>query len=434
MGVMALAALCRRTGAEASLAWGLALIFIFLPAVFLNTPSNYVDVAASSLWFAAVLFLCRWETTWVERFWGSVALGLYLGSKVTGALHTALIAPVVIAPLLRDAVRGKWKSALLQGAGVAAIIPALGGASYLRDMIRFGNPVWPAKVEIPVIHKPLPGDWAVTNFTTPPFGGPDDLKALWRSFNDPHPMYYVDVRVAGFGSLWVYVLIPTIVLAILAWGFIAVRRRAPPPPGLLPLLILVATALVTPAKWWPRYVLGFPAAGLLAAAMVLSLAPNRILKQGLMGIVFGWALWQAWPARNGIFGRKGPEQLLAAMSLDSEGRATQRFDNWQQAGIALRDEVIQPGEAAVYDKSTSFVYQLWRKDWKNRVLYKPFQPPAEDWLADLDREKARWASIERNGPAARALRGRTGWRFLWPCEAESCEVWVRDGEIPPQAR
>ena len=447
MAVVALAGMARRAGLAARHAWPLGLCWLFMPAVFLNTPTGYVDAGAASLGIAAVFLLARARLGTFEALVGALALGEAVGAKVSGALLAVLLIPVVLVGTWR-ALGAHDRASVLRGiariSAMAALVVGLGGYSYLRDLVRFGNPVWPVRAKIPLLGGTFPGIWDMRLLNTPPFGGPDSLQAMFRSFADWHPTYMVDVRTGGFGPVWLCVLLPVFVGAML-WAILRAIRRVPTPAALMA-AVLGLWALATPAHWWPRYTLGFPAAGLVAVAIALAglqrwLRVKTALTELALSALALAVLAQAWPARTGFFAPRDHDakpwlRLEQAWHLDPAQRNAMHFDNWQQPGIALRDQVVEPGEASAYDGSTSFVYQLWRSDWKNRVLYLPLENDGDPqaWLAKLDAEKVRWASFGRGSLAERTLRA-AGWRFLWPCGAEGCDVWARPGTaIPAGAR
>ena len=440
LGTVALAAMCRNAGAKPALAWGLGLLWMLMPAVWLNAPTNYNDAGSAGLWLAAVLFLGRLDAQPAHRLFGALALGAYAGSKVSGLLHTVMIAPLVVLALALEWRRTRaTKSLLAQFAASIAGIFLLGGATYVRDLVKFGNPFWPAQVKVPLLGTnffPFDPHWRITDFTTPPFGGPDDFNAMWRSFNEAHPVWLADVRLGGFGTLWLYALLPAALVAIV-FALVQLARRQPT-PGAIAVAIFLLTSVATPAHWWPRYTLGFPAAGLLGCAILVQLLPRAWLQQLVLVGLCGWSAWQAWPARQGLLTPRDPpgkvfDVLASAAKMTPEQRDDLKLDNWQQPGIALRDQVVQPGEASAYDSSTSFVYQLWRRDWQNRVLYLPLEDGMDPqaWLRTLDAERVRWASFARGSRAERTLRD-AGWRPLWACGSEGCGVWLRPGtEINP---
>ncbi|HEX7667615.1 MAG TPA: hypothetical protein VF407_23970, partial [Polyangiaceae bacterium] len=87
-GAIGTAGIARKAGAKAETAIGAGAAWIVLPAVFLQMPTNYVDVGCASLLLAAFYFLLPQRdpaldlTTQRTSFvLGAIALGLYLGSK-----------------------------------------------------------------------------------------------------------------------------------------------------------------------------------------------------------------------------------------------------------------------------------------------------------------------------------------------------------------
>ena len=396
---------------------GLALTWLLLPAVFLNVPSNYIDVTCASLWLSAVLFLARSDATDAHRFFGALALGLYAGSKVTGALHAVLLIPLVVLILWQQIGFATWRW-IPRALGMGAVITALGGATYIRNVAKFGNPFWPVRTRL--AGRDLPGTVDVTPLITPPWGGPDDLASVWRSFFEPNPPYMVDVRVGGFGSLLPWVLLPCLVLAL---GIGAKRGLAKQTtPGLLAIAVLVLTALAQPAAWWGRYTLALPAAGLLAMAVVLSRVRRTWIPQAALVALAVWAVVQAWPARVGFY---GPLELLEKSArMTPAERASQSFFVWHNPSMSHREAFLEPGEAAIYDDSISLLYPLWRFDWQNRVLYRPFTGSFTGWIGQLEADRARWAAVRRNGPAEAALRS-AGWTPLGPCQKDDCAMWSR---------
>lgn len=419
VGVVAIASMCRRTGASAPISWTLGLCWILVPAVVLNIPSSYNDVAAASLRLAAILFLARADATTAHRFFGTLALGVYLGAKVSGLAHAAILGGIVAVVLVREIARspGRRVKLALQPLAMALTILALGIATYVRDLIRHGNPVWPARVTI--LGHSLPGTWDWSAFDSPPWGGPGGLVAMWRSFGEPASLPLVDIRAGGFGPLWHYVLMPLVGVALLVALWRIVGGRAT--PGLLPLAAIVATAVATGAPWWSRHVLALPAGGLLAVAILFAHFRLTSLGSVLVTALTVSSLWQVWPMRGAIW---EPELLRKSWTLTPAQRSSLKVAPWTHPGIEHRDEAVKPGDAAIYDDSVAFVFQLWRHDWKNRVLYRPMKGSPQQWLAEIDAERARWAVVTRGGSAEGALKG-AGWVSMGNCSAEPAGVWMR---------
>lgn len=428
LGVLSLGALCRRAGLDAPLALAVGCGWAWMPAVFLNAPSNYVDVAAAGLWIATTLFAVRSDATPFTRLLAAVGMGLCAGSKVSGLMYALMVVPFLLATAWRDARgRGGLQRVALEGLLLASTVLALGGATYVRNVVRFGNPFWPAQVPIPLGGgRTFPGTWPLTNFNVPPFGGGDDLSALWRSFNEMSPFWFVDVRLGGFGWVWLQVLLPACAVALLlALGRAAMKR---PTPMVMAALSLGLTALATPAKWWPRYTLGFPAAGLLAFALVVAHLPRHVLRAVAVAALALALGVQAWPARSGF--KVTMEELREVWRADGPARAAHTVDKWQGLVHPIRDSAIRPGEAAAYDDASSFIYGLWRSDWQSRVVRLPFEPGnAEGWLKRLDAERVRVAVVADGSPANGLLTER-GWQPLGHQPNDSASVFLRRGGMP----
>jgi hypothetical protein len=426
LAVVALAGRCRRVRVQPPVAWAVGLCFLWIPAVFLGAPSNYNDVGVGALVLCAVSLSTLADPAALP--FAACAIGLLLGSKITGPIYAVIVAPPLAITFWRASRGlGSWKTSRRAG-GLLALVLALGAGTYIRNGIHTGNPVWPAG-NLPFgIHLPSPRTPAVDR---PPFGGENDLTATWRSWTEPKPLWLVDTRSGGFGRGFLYFLLP---LGLLGLGVLTVRAlRSRAGWMLWPPLLLLASAWLNPYRWWARFTFGFPAVAILGAAVLLALLPRRWLREGAT-LCLGVAMVVcAWPARAGFFGPRLPasawwDQMVLAWHRTPDQRATPVFEHWTPAQLSDRDQLIQPGEAAIYDDSVYFVYPLWRPDWKSRVLYLPLDRDPAAWLASLQSERVRWAQVRRGSMAERTL-SRAGWSFAWSCPVDPCRVWVRRGPI-----
>jgi hypothetical protein len=295
-------------------------------------------------------------------------------------------------------------------------VTLLSSATYARNAILFGNPFWPYQMK--VLGIALPGTHDDAPVRTPPWGGPDNLAALWRSFFEPNPPWMVDVRVGGFGPLFPWVLLPCIAGVIIIGVLRA--RRSQRTPGILTIVVLVTAVLIQPASWWGRFTLTLPAAGLLAVAILFGRFRGFVPQLALLGISL-FAVLQAWPARIGLYGP--PALLQASWRMSPQARATQSFFLWQPEWMSRREAAMGPGDAAAYDDSVEHLYPLWRFDGTNRVLYRPMSDSAANWLQQLENERVHWVAIRRGSAAEEALHS-AGWTRLGDC-AQQCAVWER---------
>lgn len=428
LAVVALAGLCRRMGAGPALAWCAGLCFLWLPAAFLNAPSNYNDVGVGALFVCAVSLATVAEASALP--FAACALGLLAGSKITAPLLVVMAGLPFTVTFVRTVWRQGRARALRRAAALLALVVALGGGSYLRNAVHTGNPLWP--VAIPFLHLPSPRQPPIDR---PPFGGKNDLTAMWRSWTESTPIWLVDTRSGGFGQGFLFVLLPLGLLGLCWHSLRSLRTRA---PWLLwPAALFVASGWFNPYRWWARFTFGFAAAAILGTAALLALLPRRWLREGAALALGAAMVVFAWPARAGFFGPRLPasawwDQLALAWQRTPEERATPVFDHWNPPRLADRDRLVQPGEAALYDDSVSFIYLLWRPDWKNRVLYLPLTGAPDAWLARVNEEGVRWAQVRRRSLAERVLAAH-GWRFAWPCPIDACAVWVREGPLPVAA-
>jgi hypothetical protein len=148
--------------------------------------------------------------------------------------------------------------------GALVLVPVLllGAYWYVKNIIVFGNPIWPFKVG------PLPGVGTVDELivqmprqvaSLAPIG-----RLLFSWFADPWlSSYAYDTRIGGFGIQWAAI----VGLAVVG-GVMALRLRR------WPILVVVGPAVLTlltmPMSWWPRLTLFVPVAALALAAVALS--------------------------------------------------------------------------------------------------------------------------------------------------------------------
>ena len=203
-----------------------------------------------------------------------LALGLYAGSKMTGAFHLLMLGPWVAARAgveLWHARGEQWRRA---GDGVLSVLAlmAVGSFKYFQNLWKTGNPLWAFRVKVPLLGTELPGRFDPADFygSRPGesplfFGSPGALAQLLRSRYVEVPTFWPDVRTGGFGPVFAWLLVPCLaVLAVLPSNW---KRH-------LPILALALVSLMVQAAWWPRFVIGVASAGLVALGVV----HGRVLK------------------------------------------------------------------------------------------------------------------------------------------------------------
>jgi hypothetical protein len=276
LAIAAATGLARTLGADRRAALLAGLLLAMTPALIALAGTSYVDASSLAMvtatWWLG-LRVIRGERDAAAALLLGVAGGLAFGTKGTNLPLVAPILAVAGLALLRDL----FNRARTAGAGrhlwgvVLLAIPVLllGGSWYLKNLLVFGNPLYPLAIG------PFGGPVTLAELAvaTPPEvdgrGLLGQLAAGW--LKDWERGYYIyNHRPGGFGRAWP-------ILAVLAAGGIAllIRRQRVAALGLvvLPAIVLLATM---PMPWYARLTLFVPGMGLPLAALALSAAPSRI--------------------------------------------------------------------------------------------------------------------------------------------------------------
>jgi len=383
LGAVATAALARRSGARADDAAIAGASWLTLPAVFLQLPTNYIDVACAALLLLAVYWVLATPTPRSVACAG-LALGLYLGSKPNAPVPTALLFALLAWRAVR-AGQGRWLA-------VAALsILALGAGSYADNLVRHGNPIWPIKLPMwPLRVGPevwtLPGTASMRSLleagaAAPRAHGPLPWRVLvsWTSLGAP-PVF--DMRLGGFGL----VCLAAVVVAAVR----VVRERT---------WVLAAAALATLASPDPsvaRYILAFPALALALAAGWLGRIGRRARAAVLAAVTVG-AAWNVAYATPGLSGEGPPLSAYAHMSEAQRVRAVGA--DGPPTRIVDARERLRPGQAAAYDAAVDLPYLAWTPDLSTRVVRIPDGSAPHDVGPLLRREDVHLLLVGEDQPA-----------------------------------
>jgi hypothetical protein len=407
VGAGALYGCARELGAERAEGLVAGAAWLLLPAVFLQLPTNYVDVGCAAYLLLASYFVLL-PPTRATLLASGAALGLFLGSKPSAPPAALLFCGLLLWRGLRS---NELRSRQLGNvAGALLLAAALGLEAYVTQYLRHGNPVWPARVQLGPLQLPgtiSVGELLASGAATQKVHGALWLRVLrsWSSF-DALPVF--DMRVGGM-SLVLWAALP---LAL--WRL--VRQR----DGLLAALLVIA--LITPDPAVARYVLAFPALVLAAAAAQLSGAPAlaRRAGHGVLALLGLANLSYAIPGLSG----EGPKLLAYAGMSGSERRSAVGAEGRPDAFLQATDQ-LGAGEVAVFDAGLPLPYLLWRSDLHNRVLRVP--DDASDATARdlLERTNARLLAVCPDRALTRAVAALPG-RFVKLFAApERCEVYRR---------
>lgn len=404
LGALAVGTIARGQGVRTGHAVAAGAAWLTVPAVFLQLPSNYVDVGSAALLLTAIAFVLmppRGSTLLLAGF----ATGLFLGSKPTAPLAAMLL-------LLVLSVRG-WRAGhrcATGGAWIAAL--ALGAPSYVINVVHHGNPVWPVRLDLGPFH--LPGTQTVTALLqsgaqAPHLDGPLPLRLArsWTTIWPPFPAF--DMRIGGLGLLFL-VALPFAIIQ-------AVRTRS------VAVWVCFATALATPDPAVARYVLAF--AGLVLAFGVGAIGSLRSVRarlsvMTLAALLAGQGLWAAYPGLTG----EGPPLSAYAQMTDAQRRSAVGADGPPGAFVDLMDS-LQPGAITLFDGTAELPYLAWPHDLSHVAFRIPDDAPADrvrELVADPDVEVLMVGDTSLAGSLARA---DPRFRAAFSCGSAPCTVYIR---------
>jgi hypothetical protein len=421
LGAAVTAAWARVAGARKAFAAGVGAAWVLLPPMFLQVWSTHVDVACGAFLSAAVFFL-RERPRARDRWMCLLALGLYAGSKMTGAFHLLMLGPWVAVRGALELWRAQGQRWRLAGDMVLSVLAlmAVGSFKYFQNLFKTGNPLWAFRVKVPLLGTELPGKFDPAEFYgTPPgesplfFGAPDAFARLLKSWYVEVPTFWPDVRTGGFGPVFAFLLVPCLVLLVLELVSPKSWKRN------LPILALALVSLTVQAAWWPRFVMGVATAGLVALGVVHGRVVRGPLRPGLSLLFLALTAVTFWQGASAqvrqadlFMYTKHFGEALRASPL--ERSALQVVDwLWPTEWHLLKERELKAGDVVVYDQSAYFLTEFFTRDYRTRVEYVPSDIDVREYLARIDALKPRWVGVQRGSAAERALMERRGAEFLF---------------------
>ena len=402
VGAVATAAIASEWGARRPDALLAGACWLLVPAVFLQLPTNYIDVGGAAYFLLASFFLLRPPNT-LRLICAGLAIGMFLGTKPSVPPAAALLALVLV---VRGSRAGAWKAAAI------AVLASglLGLEAYVEQLVRHGNPVWPAIVHIGPFT--LPGTISVHELLSsgagaPKVHGPLLIRVIrsWTSFDS---MAVFDMRVGGLSPLF-WLAAPVAAVRVYqrkSWWACA----------------LLAIAVVTPDPAVVRYILPLPALVLAFAASGLanfSKVPRSLTHVGV-AIALAFNLHYVWP---GLVG-EGP-QLFEYRHLSWAERETAVGANAPPIEMVTARRRLAPGEIAVYDKAFWLPYLMWRSDSANLVVRVPDGQSVREVRRLLSQPGVTLVAAGHDQPAARAIaEDAHAFTPLFDCR-EPCTVYSR---------
>jgi hypothetical protein len=409
VGAVAVAGIARRCGAARAPSLAAGAAWVVVPAVFLQMPTDYVDVASTALLLTAIYFVLSVRDapqSMVRRSiaFGGLSLALYLGTKPNAPLSTA----VVVALLLWVGVRARQRGAVL----VALFLVALGSEPFFFNALRYGNPVWPVEVHLGPIF--LRGTTSMRHLLDSGAAAPrlhgsvlSRIIRSWTALTSP-PVF--DMRIGGLGAL--------VLAAVPAALWTLFRRK-----DAVAWAALVATA-IAPDPAVARYVLGLPGLLLAFAAPCCAAVPARwrLWLGALAGCVGMTQIVYAWP---GLTGEGPPLGAYARMSEVERARAV-GADGPPTPFMEARARV-GPGETFAFDQSLELPYLAWESDLRYRAVWIPTTLRTSREVGDfLESEHVRVVAVDEESPTGQWL-AQNNERFLklFQCKSAPCSVFAR---------
>lgn len=401
----ALATLARRAGASPLRAISFTALSLAMPVVALQLPSAYIDVAVAALTALSVCAVTG-PLSRASLLLAALSLGLLLGAKPS---TPPLVAALSLALLVRARRASLTAPALL----ALALAFAIGGERYLSTALSHGNPLWPVRLKLGPVT--LPGQTDARYFFNlgfPPWfralSWPAKVAVSWFSLR---VRFVFDMRVGGFGPLFVLVLAPLTAL------FLARRDTRPAMLRAWPAIFVAAA----PAAFWTRYVIAVPClllASVIAAGERLSPRWSRAIDVAMV-LCAAVGLWHCAPG----YTDGGPPLLSLVTATDDARRRAVSVDGHPDDWARVMREVGE-GDATAHDLSFGLPGQLRDDRLGARVLRVPATVDSPDKLvAWARRERVRVLALGgANREAARARPSVFTERFR--CPVDDCAVFT----------
>ena len=415
VGAYSVAVLARQSGARRDHAVAAGLLWLTLPAAFLQLPTNYIDVGATAMLLAAAAFTLA-EPTDVHVVAAGVALGLFLGSKPNAPMGATLLFGLLAVRAWRAGRRGS-----LVASGACALV--LGAESYVMNLVKHGNPIWPVRLALgPVV---LPGEVPMhavlsSGCASPRVEGslPVRIFRSWTALDAP-PVF--DMRYGGLGLVFLLAL-PVAIAIVL-------RRRS------IALAVVMAATLASPDLAIARYILAFPGIVFaLAASQVSSLtAPwARRAVLGFAALAAAIALYRAAPGLTG----EGPS-LREYVTMSERERLRAVGADGSPARFLDALAGVEPGQTVAFDSSLELPYLAWPSDLSTRAMHISDRASDAEAARIVADPKVSLLIVGEGSPVARAALETTSepnFTQLFRCRSRvppACLAAAASGETGP---
>lgn len=369
-----------------------SLLLLFFPVVYLQLTTNYIDVALASLVFVLFTFAIQKKQSFLSLVLFALTAGLLIGGKST------MVIPIFFAFLLLCYRLYNQKNLsvidfFIRLVCIGIIIFLLGGYWYIRNLLYYGDLLYPVKVMVgnfTLVPGVVTAAELIAQSKPDVLDGVSSVKSLFiNTFQTTKPRY--DMVPGGFGVIWSYFLFFLQPIAIT----ILIKRKLW--TQLVFLFFFWIIWFISPGNWWFRYVIVVGVTGLLSFAIVYS--RSSILGKRLIAVYVSiLSLYSAsmmiWPYYTDIhiFGEKVRSGILNADFSYRYGSVYEDIQNVarEQATIA-------------YDSSWFTIYPLWNQTRSNRVVYIPYQ---DLWLEKLTEQQVEYLTVKSDSPEFTYIQSR----------------------------
>ncbi|MCP4546869.1 MAG: hypothetical protein GY835_10440 [bacterium] len=320
LGFFALAEIADRIGVKGFWRWVTGALLIGAPVIVSQSATCYVDIGFTFTTMAAlaaglIVVFDEEGGKWPALVLFGACLGLMAGTKGTGAPFAVVIMALVLGGRILRNGRETSEIWVCRMFCAGLVVLAVGGYWYIRNIIHTGNPVFPIQVKLgakvlfdgynmTLMQEPNQPAWLVEfpNWLRP--------FVIWLQLDypitGPGPM-------GGLGFIWLLGCVPAIIFLALRHLFRWFKERSME-TFLSPLMLLIMMAgalyVISPIKWWARFLLWLLALGLPCLMLVLQMSMRNLkyriwplmflwLGLGLTGVA-GWEAYQAYEAERNL--------------------------------------------------------------------------------------------------------------------------------------
>lgn len=303
IGALATYTLASDLGVDSEDAYVAAAIFLCSPIVLLQAVTTYVDLGYGALIVVSFAVLLRYWRRPATRYAVvlGLAAGLIVGIKYTGGLFFLTIGAGLLAVYLTRRRRDLPLDSFGPHLAVFLVLAGcLGGFWYLRNVLLYGNPVYPFAIDAFGVHlfggthtvqDILLNGWGKVSKYHGPFDATSVVEKLYLSHFEKTPFYTKARAVGGYGPQWAILALPALVL------FVAHAIRDRDRDTLFVLALFLVPLALTVGPWRPRYNLYLLALGAVAVGFVRHtvLTDSRQVVSVLVVVLLAFSLVMATP-------------------------------------------------------------------------------------------------------------------------------------------